>query len=453
MLGRNRLRGHDLTGVRERVLDAFDAEDGTIKAAAFVDPEIYALEQQSIFRRCWLFLAHETQIPKAGSFLSTYMGEDPVVVVRQKDGGVKAFLNQCRHRGMRLCRTDAGTAKAFTCVYHGWVYGLGGELVGVPLEEPAYGKVDRDSWGARQVPRIARYKGLIFGCWDEDVPDFEEYLGDAAFYLDVLLDRSPAGTEAIGGIHKWIIPCNWKFAAEQFASDMYHAPVAHVSATTSTMTDAGEQPEWGMEGRQFSSDRGHGTGFFVGAGRRELYSSFVGPEVARYAMEEMRDSGVARLGQTRGEDMHAQHMTIFPNFSFLPTVNTVRVWHPKGPNEIEVWAWNLVDADASDEVKEAYRIGGLRSFSASGIFEQEDGENWVEIQRVLQGDVARDTVFNVGMGLGKSRTDDPDFPGHVGWVYSEVAARGFYSHWQRLLTEPDAPVIPASNVQERDHVG
>jgi len=386
---------------------AFDREAGTIRASAYVDPDIYRLEVERIFRRCWLFLAHETQIPKAGDFLSTYMGEDPVVVVRQADGGVKAFLNQCRHRGMRLCRADVGKAKNFTCVYHGWVYGLDGKLVGVPLEQPAYGEIDRASWSARPVPRIARYKGLIFGCWDEHAPTFEDYLGDAAFYLDVLLDRSPAGTEAIGGIHKCVIPCNWKFAAEQFASDMYHAPVAHLSVTLSTVSDRGENPRWGTDGRQFSSELGHGTGFFVGEGRRELYSSFVGPEVARYTVEEGMASATQRLGTPRGEQMYSQHMTVFPNFSFLPSVNTVRVWHPKGPNEIEVWAWNLVEADAPDAVKEEFRVGGLRSFSAAGIFEQEDGENWVEIQRVLQGAVAQDTVFHVGMGMGQTRTDCP----------------------------------------------
>ena len=436
---------------RELVRRVYDEDQGRIQAKAYVDEEIYRLEMDTIFKRCWLFLGHETQIAKPGDFLTTYMGEDPVVVVRQKDGSVAAFLNQCRHRGMRLCRSDKGNARNFTCIYHGWVYGLAGELKGVPLEEPAYGAVDRSSWSARPVPRIARYKGLIFGCWDAAAPDFEDYLGDAAFYLDVLLDRSAAGSEAIGGIHKWVIPCNWKFAAEQFASDMYHAPVAHLSVSLS-VTAAVEEEDvaFGQEGRQFRSDRGHGTGFFVGAGRRQLLGSFVGPEVARYAMEEGMDSAVARLGHVRGEYMHAQHMTVFPNFSFLPSANTVRVWHPKGPNEIEVWAWTLVEKDASEEVKEAYRVGGLRSFSAAGIFEQEDGENWVEIQRVLKGHSARETWFNVGMGLGRARDDDPQFPGRIGWVYSEEAARGFYAQWQRLLTDPEAPIIPEPELEHAD---
>jgi len=447
----NAVTGTDHASARAKARRIFDRDAGTIEASAYVDPDIYQLELESVFRRCWLFLAHETQIPKTGDFLSTYMGEDPVVVVRQKDGGVKAFLNQCRHRGMRLCRSDAGQARNFSCIYHGWVYDLGGELINVPLEQQAYGKVDRKAWSARAVPRIARYKGLIFGCWDENAPEFTDYLGDAAFYLDVLLDRSPAGTEAIGGIHKWVIPCNWKFAAEQFASDSYHAMFAHLSAVAVTIpggTDAGND---GGDGRQFSSDRGHGTGFMLDAGRRELLTAFVGPEVGRYAMEEGMASAVERLGEARGRRMHAQHMTVFPNFSFLPSVNTVRVWHPKGPNEIEVWAWSLVEADASDEVKEAYRVGGLRTFSASGIFEQEDGENWVEIQRVLQSPTARDTLFHVGMGMGGARHDDPDFPGEVGWIFSEHAARGFYTQWQRLLTEPDAPVIPAQRAKEAGH--
>ena len=104
-------------------------------------------------------------------------------------------------------------------------------------------------------------------------------------------------------------------------------------------------------------------------------------------------------------------MTVFPTFSFLPQIQTLRVWHPRGPGEIEVWAWALVDRDAPPEVKNAVRLGVLRTFSAGGIFEQDDGENWLEIQKVLRGYKARQQKLNLAMGLGHDRTDDRAFPG------------------------------------------
>ncbi len=67
----------------------------------------------------------------------------------------------------------------------------------------------------------------------------------------------------------------------------------------------------------------------------------------------------------------------------------------------------------------------------------DDGENWIEIQKVLRGYKARSKPFNVESGLGLSRTDDPDFPGNINYVIAEEAARGFYTHWQRMMTEPD----------------
>lgn len=117
--------------------DIADIGSGLVNPQIYTDPDLYQLELKNVFGRSWLFLAHDSQLPKAGSFVQTYMGEDPVLVVRQRDGSVKAFLNQCRHRGMRICRAEAGTNRAFTCSYHGWSYDLEGNLINVP------GRADR----------------------------------------------------------------------------------------------------------------------------------------------------------------------------------------------------------------------------------------------------------------------------------------------------------------------
>ena len=208
-----------------------DAERGLVSRRIFIEPEIYEQELKQIFARCWLFLCHDSQIPLPGDFFTTYMGEDPVLVVRDSDGEVHAFLNVCRHRGNRLCRADGGNAASFTCAYHGWTYRNDGRLTGVPyLKEAYHNELDRDRWGLVPVAQLDNYKGLWFATFDPEAPPLREYLGEMAWYLDAFFDRRDGGIEVIGGMHKWVMPCNWKFPAENFGGDGYHTSWSHLSA-------------------------------------------------------------------------------------------------------------------------------------------------------------------------------------------------------------------------------
>ncbi|SDE23164.1 3-phenylpropionate/cinnamic acid dioxygenase subunit alpha [Paraburkholderia lycopersici] len=419
-----------------------DAQNGRVTSSIYTDPDIYALELERIFGRCWLFLAHVSQIPKAGDFFNTYMGEDPIVVVRQKDGSIKAFLNQCRHRSMRVSHADCGNTRAFTCPYHGWSYGVDGALIDVPLEPRAYPQgLCKEKWGLQEVTRVAVYKGLVFGNWDADAPDLETYMGDIAWYLDGVLDRREGGTEIVGGVHKWVIDCNWKFPAEQFASDQYHALFTHASAievlgakegVADKALGAGQtaRPVWetAKDALQYGQG-GHGSGFFFT--EKPDANVWVDGEVSQYFRDTYAEAE-ARLGKVRAMRL-AGHNNMFPTLSWLNGTATLRVWHPRGPNQVEVWAFCIADKAASDEVKAAFERSATRAFGPAGFLEQDDSENWAEVQKVLRGSRARKTKLCLEMGLGGERLRDDGIPGMTNYIFSETAARGMYRRWADLL--------------------
>lgn len=418
-----------------RILDDFQPESGLVPPSIYTDEAIYQNELANVFGQTWLFLAHDSQLPKKGSFVQAYMGEDPVVVVRQADGTVKAFLNQCRHRGMRLCRVDQGIAKAFTCSYHGWGHDIGGKLVTVPEVDRGYrNEIDMAKWSPTQVPRLTNYKGLIFGTWSEDVPEFAEYLGEMAYFIDSTVNRYRDGIEFIPNVNKWVIKCNWKFAAEQFASDMYHVNTAHQSSafaifddpTMQTMPIAGPD----TDGRQ-SSLNGHGSGAAYPPAFLAFSAGAAGP-FSEYLLSH-RDEIIEQLGETRAMRTEFSHHTIFPNFSWLEGRGTMRVWHPRGPGEMEVWSWSYVPAGASSEAKRASKRMSEFTFSPAGVLESDDGENWPEIQTVMRGWRARQNHLNFQMGQGHESLNGWDMPGVTNDMMSETAAQGFFQRWLELM--------------------
>ena len=107
----------------------------------FVDPAIYQREQERIFRGpVWSYVALAAELPKPGDFKATFVGDTPIVVSRDKDGSLHAFVNRCAHRGALVCREARGNRASHVCVYHQWSYDLRGRLIGVPFRKGIEGK-------------------------------------------------------------------------------------------------------------------------------------------------------------------------------------------------------------------------------------------------------------------------------------------------------------------------
>ena len=427
-----------------------DPEGGRQDARVYTDPDVYERELSNIFGRCWLCLGHESQLANKGDYFAAYMGEDAVIVTRHRDGAIHVMLNQCRHRGTKLCRGDFGNVKSFTCSYHGWCYGTDGRLLGMPHEksEGYYGNFDKSDWGLIKAPRVETYKGLIFATWDEQAEPLLDYLGEAAWYMDAVLDRREGGTE-FASLHRWRVRANWKFGAEQHASDFHHAACSHVSwkealypgASISRLTDEPLPMEYGL---QYSSPRlGHGAGWMTWPEDIILLEAVPtqDPRVIEWLKGEGGEIQRKRLGEARGDKMAVLHMNIFPNLTFNRAEGYVRFWQPKGPYECEVWNYTIVNKEDPQEIKDAWVRGGSQAFSAAGVLEQDDTENAACIGMGLRGWKARRTHLNISMGTGKAQANrkNPghpegfDGPGNISFVYSEEALRGFYRRWAELM--------------------
>jgi hypothetical protein len=163
----------------------------------------------------------------------------------------------------------------------------------------------------------------------------------------------------------------------------------------------------------------------------------IGPHTSRWNVDVERPQASRRLGELLTIHNRPIYATIFPTFGYLPSNHTIRVFLPKGPDEFEVIAWTVVPHEAPDDVRDEVRIAAARAFGALGIFEQDDAANWNDISEALRGYRARQTVFNMQMGNGPVRENDP-YPGSVQTSESEFGSRNFYRRWLDLLAADEA---------------
>ncbi|MGI9004863.1 MAG: Rieske 2Fe-2S domain-containing protein [Streptosporangiaceae bacterium] len=419
-----------------------DVRRGMIPAHIYNDAEIFALERDRLFARAWVFLAHESEIPAPGDYVVRRVLADSFIVVRDEAGTVRVLFNMCLHKGMQVCRAELGNASHFRCPYHAWTYRNDGTLAGVPFHGEAYGGEDgfaRTGQSLLPAPATDSYNGLIFACLDADAPPLREWLGDFAFYLDLYTRQSAAGVE-LRGPQRWRVKANWKIGAENFAGDSYHTPHTHAS-----VVDIGlfREPKASKrkEGALYTAGPGAGTTYKLPPGGTFAGQlGYVGyPDEMIGAMAAAWSAGQREL--VAGSGFMISAATLFPNLSFVhnwPQIDdagtvvpfiSLRQWQPVSERETEVLSWFAVDAAAPAAFKRDSYKAYLLCFGSSGMFEQDDVENWVSITDMAGGSMARRLLLNSRMGL--TSDDKPVKPPMAGFAGPGVAYQGFGEFNQR----------------------
>lgn len=406
-----------------------DSARGLVDRRIYSDEEIYRLELEHIFARTWNFMAHDSQIPNPGDFFATYIGEDRVIVVRDENGDPQVLLNTCRHRGNSVCRAEEGHATSFMCTYHGWTYDLQGKLIGVPgLKENYHDGLNRDEWGLIRAAQVSTYKGFIFATLDPEAPPLEEYLGEVGrLGIDLLV--AAGDTRVVGGIQKWIIPCNWKFAVDN-VWDYYHAGITHSSATLAgwrfgEIAKDGPPPRIDSGSRKFLSILGD-YGHSIGGPEFDPAS----PQFPQYRDSTWRETPEARRQLGAVGVRAAGHPNIFPNLWFMLGFSKVSLRLPMGPNRTEIWWFAFYNPEHDEAKKRAGIRRQTRHDGPAGMFEQDDGENWGESTRGTAGTVSRHYPLNYAMGVGEGVViDDESGPPHIDTGYNEHSQLWFYKCW------------------------
>lgn len=436
-----------------------NVRSGLIPAHVYNDADVFELERDRVFARAWVFLAHESELPRPNDFVVRNIVDDSFLVTRDRHGEIHVLFNMCVHRGMQVCRAERGSARTFRCPYHAWTYANDGTLVGLPFHRDAYGGdagFVKDGQALLPAPSVAIRNGLVFASLDPDVPDFESWLGDFAFYLDFYTRQSDAGME-FRGPQRWRIDADWKIGAENFMGDSYHTPHTHASVVEIRLFGEPE-PNKRKQGVLWHAGPGGGTTYQLPPGS-DLRSGL------RYVG--YPDEMIDRMATTWSPPQQAlagesgfmpSAATLFPNLSFVhnwPQVDakgrvapfvSVRLWQPVGPGQTEVSSWFAVAADAPEDHKEASYKAYLMCFGSSGMFEQDDVENWVSITTTARGSMARRLLLNNRMGLDLAGRPIPDRydgfggPGVAYQGFGEFNQRHWFALWADHVERPPAPV-------------
>jgi anthranilate 1,2-dioxygenase large subunit len=392
------------------------------------DAAIYEREREKIFSgKTWSFLSLEAEIPNPGDFKTTFVGDIPILLSRDKRGEVHALVNRCAHRGAIVRREARGNASSHVCIYHRWCYGLDGRLTAVPLRKGVQGKggMPEDFQMANHALtclRVGSVNGMLFGTFSEQSEDLETYIGPAVLQQ---IRRIMCKPIRVLGYQRQRIQGNWKLYAEN-TRDNYHASLLHSFATVFGLDRAT------LKGGQ-STDARHRHTFtyhVADSDSQDEAEAVYGESYGDSFKVHLHEPFFLNIRPERNDGLRGVVGSVFPNAVFSQSGNgmAVRQIRPKGPEAVEI-LFTLLGFVDDDEDMTARRLLAANMSGPAGYIAMEDGEAVEIVAAATMTQRDQESVVEMG-GVGPIPENFPRA--------TEISLRGFWSYYAELMEiEPD----------------
>lgn len=338
-------------------------EPDRVHRSCYTDDEIFEQELEHIFHKAWIYIGHESQLKKAGDYVTTQIGRQPMIMVRDKEGQIHVLYNRCPHRGSMLCNEHMGNAGGtFTCSYHAWQFHLNGELYGIPSAE-GYDdtrlSLDGPDARVKPAPRVDSYRGFVFASLAEDGPDLKTFLGGALIAFDDMCNRAPDGeVEIVPNCFRVIQKSNWKIFLENQLDALHpsitHGAAGHAAAEVEKeiKAETGEDPPLSYHYLSAFTTPIHKWDTLKTVGHPNghcLLEGYMGlrptdPDTLEYEAI-MRE----RYGDEKAEEnltVNVHHVLVYPCLSVQPPLQQLRAVRPLSADRTltEIWHFRLKGA-------------------------------------------------------------------------------------------------------------
>ena len=402
-------------------------EPDRVHGSLYTDPDVFERELERIWYRTWVFVGHESEVPQSNDYVRKSIGPQQVIMSRDRSGQIHLLLNRCSHRANLVCDANQGNSSAFRCPYHGWTFSNDGRLLGYPFNSGYGGRALKSELGLGRVPRVAEYRGFVFGSFAREGPSLEEHLGAAADAIDRLCRLSPEGqVEVTAGWVKHRVKANWKMLLEN-ETDGYHPQFVHASIFSVAQSGIGDL--YGEKSTAVARDLGGGHT------ENDLRPEFrrIGEPLAWFGTtaDKLPDY-VQKMRATYGQEAEqilidgSPHVMVFPNL-FVAEIQLF-VLQPLAVDQT-VQHVTAVQLKGAPDINRRLLQQTIGSVGPAGLLLADDSDMYERNQR---GAAALEPEWLVlKRGLQRERTDEHGFT--VGDATDEVPQRAIWRHYEGLM--------------------